>query len=447
MNGFNGCNDIIEEDVKIFIGSIIHCTKPFVLEVIEDGFVIVEGKKIIVVNKNISQLENVKNQLNITSCKEIRLTKTQLLIPGLIDTHIHAPQYPNVGLGYDKPLLEWLEHYTYKLERKFRDQKLSKAVFNAVVKKTLSYGTTTATYFASLFGNSSLLLADAAIQHGQRAFVGKINMTKLAPDDYIETPQETVENTIKFINEVNFRGCDRVKPIITPRFAPSLEFETMEQLAEIARENNLNIQTHISENKEEIKLVKALFRSSSYASVYYQSGLLTPKTVLAHGVHLTDEELTLLAQTGSSISHCPDSNTCLKSGLCDVKRLVSNGIKVGLGTDVSGGPSPSIIQAMRSAIQTSIHISHSKEDYDPLTYCDVFYLATLGGAEALSLQNKIGNFEEGKDFDALIIDADVEDSAADYFVDCNCLELLQKFVFLADNRNIQQVYVSGKQVV
>ncbi|CAH2002412.1 unnamed protein product [Acanthoscelides obtectus] len=249
-----------------------------------------------------------------------------------------------------------------------------------VMRRTLNHGTTTACYFASLFQDASLILVDAVLKYGQRAFIGKINMTTLAPDDYVETPEETIKLTRKFIESVRSKDCELVEPIVTPRFALSLEMDSMIELGQLVKEYNVNVQTHISENTDEVKQVNSKY-GLPYANVYDKAGLLTPKTVLAHGIYLTDEELSLLSQRGSSVSHCPDSNTCLKSGMCDVRRLFSFGIKVGLGTDVSGGASPSIVSAMRSALATSINLSFGQKNYKPLNYLDVFYLATLGGAE------------------------------------------------------------------
>lgn len=407
------------ERLLIIFGNIVHCTEQFKIHIIENGFVMVLENKIMEVNEE-AALEEAKARLNITKhndIEEIRLTESQILIPGLIDTHIHAPQYPNSGLGYDKPLLEWLDTYTYNLEKKYIDQDFSKTVFDAVVRKTLDHGTTTACYFASLYSNSSLLLVDSVITQGQRALIGKINMTTLAPADYIETPSESIANTKSFIKDVTSKKNDLVQPIITPRFALSVDMDLMKELGNIAKENELPIQTHISENIDEIEMVKEKY-NMSYAETYDKANLLTTKTILAHGVYLSDDELKLLAERGTSIAHCPESNTCLKSGLCDVRRLQAAGVKVGLGTDVAGGPSSSIVQAMKAALDVSVHISFQKENYTPLNFEDVFYLATLGGAEALALEDKIGNFEVGKDFDALIIDMDVESSSSDLLLDC-----------------------------
>ncbi|XP_074040709.1 guanine deaminase isoform X2 [Leptinotarsa decemlineata] len=382
------------ENAEVIIGNIIHCTGRFELQLMEKAFVIFQGSEILAVGE-ISALAETKIKLNLKDVKETILKDSQLLIPGLIDTHIHAPQYPNCGLGYDKPLMEWLDTYTYKLEKKYTDLNFSEIVFDHLVRKNLDNGTTTACYFGVLFNDATKILVDSVKKYGQRALIGKINMTTLAPEDYLETPEESITNTLNFIEYVESIGSDLVKPIITPRFALSVEMDLMKKLGQIAKEKNLHIQTHISENTVEVDMVKSKYQMP-YANVYDEADLLTPKTILAHGIYLTDEELELIAERGSSISHCPSSNTCLKSGLCDVKRISKFGIKVGLGT-------------------------------------------------ALSLDRLIGNFQAGKQFDALIIDLNVPD-CTDYLIDCSPLELLQKFIYTGDDRNILNVYVAGKKI-
>ncbi|XP_044264238.1 guanine deaminase [Tribolium madens] len=431
---------------RVIVGQIIHCINLNTLAVIDNGFVIVGRDGKIKAIGNVSDLELVKKQLNLTGYETTTLKKTQLLLPGFIDTHIHAPQYPNAGLGYDKPLLEWLDTYTYKLEKQYKDLELSKKVYDAVVRKTLDYGTTTACYFASLYDDSSLILANSVTKYGQRAFVGKVNMTKLAPSDYIETAQESIDNTLKFIKNVRAIGNPLVQPIITPRFALSVDMDLMKKLSDIAKEYNLNIQSHISENKDEVKMVHESYKDS-YASVYHTAKLLTTKTVLAHGIYLSEDEMKLLNKTGTSISHCPESNVYLGSGICNVRKLWELGINVALGTDVSGGASPSIINAMRSAISASTNLSFMKSEYNKkLTYVDAFYMATLGGAKALALDSEIGNFEVTKSFDAIIVDLNVEHASADLLSKCTPQELLQKLVFLGDDRNVIKVFVNGKIV-
>ncbi|XP_066253550.1 guanine deaminase isoform X2 [Euwallacea similis] len=364
-----------ENLVRIFIGNLLHCTEKLKIESLENGFVAVQGKQIISVGSSSFLNQHINKLKSEFEVQQIHLKKSQILIPGFIDTHIHAPQYPNSGLGYDKTLLDWLESYTFKLERNFRDLQFAKTVFNALI-------------------------------------------------------------------------TDLVQPIITPRFILSTNIPHMKELAKIAKNNDLCIQTHISENVEEVRIVRETF-GMSYAKAYDESDILTPKTILAHGVHLSNDELKLIAKRGASIAHCPGSNTCLKSGLCDVTKLLEYGIKVGLGSDVSGGPSPSIREVMKLALDTTVNIASMKDNHKPLTYTEVFYLATLGGAEVLSLDKKIGNFVVGKEFDALIVDLAVEDSYTDYFpqyMEYSPLENLQKFIYCGDDRNIVKVFVAGKEV-
>lgn len=212
-----------------------------------------------------------------------------------------------------------------------------------------------------------------------------------------------------------------------------------------------------------------MYGGKDYASIYHEAGLLTNKTVLAHGVFLENEEIELLAETGTSISHCPASNTMLSSGLCDVFRLLEGGVKVGLGTDVSGGNCVSIKDVMLRAMDVSHHLEFIKKeeikrtgkmpttqpDYKPLNYKQAVYLATLGGASALAVDDVVGNFEVGKEFDALLIDTSLfpmpnfvlsQMIEQNFTPEQKVLELVQKFIFSGDDRNIVKIFVAGKQV-
>ncbi|XP_044746709.1 guanine deaminase [Coccinella septempunctata] len=434
-----------EKKFVIFSGNIVHSIGPSEIELIENGFIIVEETKIVAIGAS-NDLETCKANLNIKKFHETKLKPSQLLIPGFIDTHIHAVQYPNCGLGYDKPLLEWLNDYTYPMEKQMKNEEFAERVFDAVVNRTLSNGTTTAMYFASLYEHISLLLVESVIKHGQRALVGKINMTVMAPTDYVESENDSIKKTIQFVNKVKKLCNPLVHPVITPRFALSVDMPVMKTLGKIAREEDLHIQTHISENANEVELVERIF-GRKYAEVYDEAGLLTPKTILAHGIHLSESEIDLIAERGASISHCPESNCLLRSGICKVKKLMDREVDVCLGTDVSGGASPSMINAMRAAISSSINSTFvSNEKCECIDWKEAFYLATLGGARALRMENQIGNFEKGKEFDALIVDLDVKDSACDYLLTVSPMENLQKFIFTGDDRNILNVFVAGKQV-
>ncbi|XP_072746241.1 guanine deaminase isoform X2 [Anoplolepis gracilipes] len=430
---------------QIFIGPMIHTDENEELIIKESSAIFIEDGKIIDVMENPKTDQQKIDDFHADKINN--LSFGQFMIPGFIDCHTHAVQFPNLGLGYDKYLLDWLETYTYPLEKKYIDIKFAKQVFEAVVKRTIESGTTTACYFASLYTEASGILVEQAAELGQRAFIGKINMNAPRNDGYYESTENSIKDTMAFIESIERTGNPLVKPIITPRFALSCNMELMQELAKIAKEKNLHIQSHISENEDEIKTVKQVFKEQlSYTAVYEAAGLLTSKTILAHGVHLEDSELALLEKRGTAIIHCPSSNTYLQSGLCDVRRLKANNIKVGLGTDVSGGASYSMLDEMRSVLHVSNCLSLTKRDYVPFNYKEAFHMATLGGAKALSIEDKVGNLVPGKEFDTLIIDLNTKSSLLDNFKDYTLEEKLQRFIYSGDDRNIVSVYVKGRKV-
>ncbi|XP_069674540.1 guanine deaminase-like isoform X1 [Periplaneta americana] len=433
----------------IIVGPIVHSETITPLTAIQQGFIAVVRGRIVCVSSTREKLDKTKEKYGIEDNNVHFLKEGEFVMPGFIDTHIHAPQYPNVGLGYDKKLLEWLTAYTYPLEKKYSDLEFATKIYEAVVRVTLANGTTTATYFATLYYESSLFLADIVEQLGQRAFIGKVNMNNSTAEGYEEDTNESYTCSEQFIRNVQEKRNELVQPIISPRSARGCDMKLMTLLGQLAKKYNVHIQGHIAENQADVKAVLKLYpERNNYADVYDKAGLLTNKTVLAHGVYLNDDELKILAARGTSISHCPNSNTSLQSGLCDVRKLLNAGVKVGLGTDISGGYSPSVLNAIRAALQTSIHVFFKKggdNTYVPLTYHEAFYLATLGGAKALAIDDKTGNFKVGKDFDAIIVNMN-NPGPIDILDKNDINELVQKFLYNGDDRNISKVYVAGRQV-
>ncbi|XP_029674307.1 guanine deaminase-like [Formica exsecta] len=430
---------------QIFIGPMIHTDENGELIIKESIAIFIEDGKIIDVMENPTTDQHKIDDFHAD--KVNNLSYGEFMIPGFIDCHTHAVQFPNLGLGYDKCLLEWLETYTFPLEKKYTEAKFAEQVFEAVVKRTIEVGTTTACYFASLYIEASVILAKKVVELGQRAFIGKVNMNAPRNDGYYESTEKSIKDTIAFVESVEQIGNPLVKPIITPRFALSCNMELMQELAKIAKAKDLHIQSHVSENEAEIRAVKQTFKEqSSYMAVYEAAGLLTNKTILAHGIHLEDSELTMLEKRGTAIIHCPSSNMYLRSGLCDVRRLKAKNIKVGLGTDVAGGSSYSMLDEMRSVLHVSICLSLMKHDHVPFNYKEVFHMATLGGAKALSIDDKVGNLMPGKDFDALIINLNAKNSLLDNFKEYTLEEKLQRFIYSGDDRNIVSVYVRGRKV-
>lgn len=393
----------------------------------------------------------------------------KFLIPGFIDAHIHAPQYSFTGVGTNIPLLDWLNNFTFPFESKFSDLKFADDVYQKVVQRTLACGTTTASYFATVHAEATLALAKICAGKGQRAFIGKVNMDRNSPDFYKDDSTESsIKVTESVIEGIRALNSPIVAPIITPRFVPTCTAGLMTSLGKIASENNdvisksksLAIQSHVSENKSEIVWVSELHpECDSYTDVYYRYNLLTRRTILAHGIHLTEPEIDRLASVGASIVHCPLSNFSLTSGVCPVRKWVNKGIHVALGTDVCGGGSPSMHNAMKNAIIASqvTFIEHADEslrdekvkaDCAPLGWKEALYLATRGGAYALDIEDVAGSLEEGKDFDALVIDPEPQgDRLFDTFGWESVEQVAEKYVIVGDDRNIAQVFVHGRKVV
>jgi guanine deaminase len=285
---------------------------------------------------------------------------------------------------------------------------------------------------------------------------------QLCPDYYKDESAEAglaaTRATIRHVERID-PGFEIVSPILTPRFAPSCSSASMSGLAAIQRETGLPVQTHVSENKGEIELVASMFPdSASYSDVYDRHGLLTPRTVLAHAVHLDDAEADLLAARGTKVSHCPCSNSSLTSGAARVRWLWDKGVEVGLGTDMSGGYSPSILESARQAALVSRHVAMGDDaagdGRNKLMVEEVLYLATKGGALCLGLEEKVGGFEVGKQWDAQLVglrsvddgEQTLEDGNVDVFGWEDWEEKIAKWLYVGDDRNTKKVWVKGREV-
>uniref|UniRef100_A0A8C1Z5E2 Guanine deaminase n=1 Tax=Cyprinus carpio TaxID=7962 RepID=A0A8C1Z5E2_CYPCA len=419
-------NDTTARIAHVFRGTFVHSTSGAAVEILQNCVLGVDDQG------KIAFIENNRDEESLSKLWGFEASdiKHEFLMPGMVDTHIHASQYSYTGTALDLPLLEWLNTYTFPVEAKYKDLEFANNVYTKVVRRTLKNGTTTACYFATIHTDASLLLGELADKFGQRALVGKVCMDcNSAVPQYKESSSE-------------------FKPVVTPRFAPSCSSSLLSELGEIASNNKLHIQSHISENKGEVELVKTLFPGcKSYTDVYLKHKLLTDRTVMAHGCHLTDEELEIFHETGSAISHCPNSNISICSGMLNVRNVLNHKVKLGLGTDVAAGYSPSMLDAMRRTLDTSKALTIQDPQHKTLSFEEVFRLATLGGSEALSLDDQIGNFVVGKDFDALRVNVCVPEGPIDLFPGEGPKVILEKFLNLGDDRNITEVYVAGRQVV
>ena len=433
---------------RVFRGTTIHTPSLGQLR-IQDSVLAVDSRGRIAFIRPGEELDTLKEKFSLEDSTFVQLSPSQFLIPGFIDTHIHAAQYPNTGLGLDRPLLGWLAEYTFPLEARFCDPVYARHVYSDVIRHTLRSGTTTACYYTTVHTEAATVMCDLMHEYGQRGLVGKTCMDHNSPPALTQTVEMNIEGTKQLIAHISHLKTDLLSPVLTPRFALSCSVECMQALGALAREGHYHIQTHISENKEEVETVRQMFPNAlSYTHLYQECGLLTDKTILAHAVHLSDQELATCREERVGISHCPVSNFALKSGLLDCRRVLERDIKLGLGTDVSGGYAVSMLEVMRQTLIASSCVSFLTDNrsYRPLDYREAFHLATLGGARVLGLEDRVGSFEEGKEFDALLIDTNTPHSVMSCDTNLIPCEMFQKFFYTGDDRNISQVFVRGRLV-
>ena len=418
------------------------------VEVLPDRYVVVEQESGKIVSMG---TEKPADGVPVTE-----VPRDGFVMPGLVDAHLHAPQYAFAGIGTNRPLLEWLNEFTFPFEARCKELEWARKVYTAVVGRTLRAGTTTAVYFATLHNEASLELARVCEEKGQRAFVGRVSMDRNSPDFYVEaSTAAAIADETRFVEDMLARKSALVAPIVTPRFVPTCTAELMAALGKLADAHGLLVQSHVSENRSEIAWVKELHpECASYTDTYARYGLLSDRTLLAHGVHLTDAELELLARTRGTVVHCPLSNFSLTSGVCPLRRLLAAHVRVALGTDVCGGASPSMLDAMKQALVASqvAYIRAQEQEQPekqapaPLGWRDVLYLGTRAGADAVGLGSTVGHFAPGMQFDALVVDPHAQDGCFDLFGWESPEQVAEKFIVAGDDRNIATVFVRGRPV-
>lgn len=387
-----------------------------------------------------------------------RLLDGEYILPGFIDLHVHAPQWAQAGTALDLPLYDWLNTYTFPIESKFSDINFAQSVYEDLVQTLLANGTTTALYFASIHKESSLLLAQICARLGQRGLVGKVVMDNpdQCPDYYRDESteialKETEEFiiTVKKLNEQTKQG---IYPVVTPRFIPSCTDEALKGLGELAAKYNTHIQSHCSESDWQHGYAIERFHKHD-AFALNDFGLLQEKTVMAHCNFLADEDAKLFASTGTAVAHCPISNVFFSNGVLPARHLHDLGIEIGLGTDISGGFSPSLFDNVRQAViaarmleegvDTTISADKRGVSSSRITTSEAFYFATAGGGEALSLP--VGRIEENYAWDVQIINTTLPTAKLPIF-NYDLEDIFQKIMYLARPENIQQVWVQGEKV-
>jgi len=405
--------------MKAYKGNIIFTKNKEQFEIYENHYLLVNEGKVKGIDRSITD-ESI----------EIIDYTDHLIIPSFVDLHTHGPQYRNRGIGLDQELLPWLKNYTFKEEQKFSSKEYAKKIYEKFSQDLLKNGTTHAVLFGSIHNASNKLLIDILEKYNIQAYVGNVNMDQNSSKDLDEKTEESIKKTKELLNYTKDKST---RSIITPRFVPSCSIELMENLGLIAKENNLAIQTHMSENKNEVKLVKKMHPwINDYIDVYEKYNLLNSKTIFAHCVHSPKSERLKIKENKAYVAHCPNANFNLASGIMPLRTFLKEEINMGLGTDIAAGHTLSIIDVMKSALQASKLKWYENNALSPVTVSEVFYLATKGGG---AFFGNVGSFEEGYDFNALIIKDDYE------LYNLSVKERIEKFIFTGDDRMIKKIII------
>lgn len=414
-------------------GNLVYAEVPGKLTARRDAFLVCSGSQVTGV---FDALPPAMTDIPVTDFGD------QLIIPGLVDLHTHAPQFAFRGMGMDMELLQWLEEYPFREEARYDDFVYANQAYDRFVAALTRGGTARAVIFATIHSPATLHLMGMLSEAGMQAYVGKVSMDRNCPPALREKTGPGLAETENWI--INSLGLfSGVRPILTPRFVPSCTEKMMKGLGELSAKYDLPVQSHLSENRAEVQWVRELHPGQSYAEVYDRCGLLgKPKpSIMAHCVYCTEEELDRMTWNQVFVAHCPQSNTNLASGIAPVRRMLKRGMRVGLGTDMAGGFSASIFRAMSDAIQVSkLRWALLEEEAEPfLTIPEVFYLATKGGG---AFWGKAGSFEPGYAFDALVMD----DTTLGSKENLDLEQRLERIIYLSDDRNISAKYVAGQRL-
>nr|CAA6828650.1 MAG: Guanine deaminase (EC [uncultured Thiotrichaceae bacterium] len=362
-----------------------------------------------------------------------------LIIPGMIDTHVHYPQTDMIA-AYGSQLLEWLETYTFPTEQQFSDPEHAKEVATFFLNELLRNGTTTALVFGTVHPESVDSFFHVAEQLNLRMIAGKVLMDRNCPEYLQDTPDQGYQESKTLIEK--WHGKGRLAYAVTPRFAPTSSSEQLNKAAQLLDEHpDVYMHTHLAENPDEVNWVEKLFpQSRSYLDVYHQHHLLRPRSVLAHCIHLDDDDKQCMSETGSAAAFCPTSNLFLGSGLFDLEGFRKQGIRVGMGTDIGGGTSFNMLKTGSEAYKVT-QLRGKK-----LSAFQALYLATLSGAKALYLDDKIGNFKTGKEADFVVLNFKGTPLIERRMQHTKTLhEKLFALIMLGDDRSISATYILGNQ--
>ena len=421
---------------KVYKAHILFTKEKDHFEVFENGYIAVEDGIVLGVASNLKDL----------GCEDAEVIDfgNKLLIPAMNDMHVHAPQVHNQGVAMDLELLPWLQNYTFPEESKYADVHYAERMYRRFIHTQWLFGTMRSVVFATMHTDSTRVLMKLYQEAGMGAMVGKVGMNRNCPDTLTEEVDAYVEGQERLIAEFSNLSpltshlSPLVRPIITPRFVPSCTPELLKACGELANKYQLPVQSHLSENTSEIAWVAELEKeSTSYGDAYNRYGLFgqTP-TIMAHCVWTDGSELELMKKNRVMVAHCPTSNFNLSSGLAPVRTFLDEGLPIGLGSDISGGHDLNMLRMLVYAIQVSkMHYQQDKSKAF-LTLPEIFWIATKSAG---SFFGKVGSFEPGYEFDALVIDDEVLHPD-----EYSLLHRLERFIYVGDDRQILHRFCRGQ---
>jgi guanine deaminase len=424
--------------LTVYLGHIVDPIDEDNYRDIPEGALVVSSDGLIRAVGNWSELEsqysaNAGIEARIINCGQ------KLIMPGMIDMHIHLPQVTQIGKSGDT-LLSWLEKYIFPAESRFSDLSYAEKIAAWFFDQLACNGTTLAVVFATIHKEATDAAFSIAAAKGMRAIMGKVMMDRNAPAALLEDRKNSISDSENLAAKWHGHDDGRLLYAFTPRFAITATDELLKECGKLWQSNpGTYMHTHLSESIEEVKKVSSLFPDSrSYLDVYDHSGLCGSRSVFAHSIHLDDENLNLLHRKKCALAHCPSSNFFLKSGIFPIERVKAAGVQFGLGSDVAAGPQMSIFGVMKDAnfIQPQIWISPR----------ELFYRATRGGAKALQLDDRLGSLEAGKEADFIIVDPTLKNACPRDILEHETDDILSALVFLGDDRMIDATYIRGRQV-
>ena len=418
--------------MKILKGNLVSAPALGKLEIVEHGCLVLHDD---------GSIQSVEKAVPQSADAEVIDYGDSLIMPSFVDMHLHAPQYPMLGMGMDLPLIDWLNTYTFKTEARFEDSDYARRIYKKLASDLITSGTTRVCMFSSLHTDATLILMEELEKAGVTGYVGKVNMDRNGSPELQETTEQSKRETLRWLD-----ACGRfktVKPILTPRFTPSCTDELMSWLGKLAAERGLYVQSHLSENKGEIAWVKELCPDcAQYWESYDRAGLWKDHTVMAHCVHSDEREREAMREHGVVTAHCAGSNINICSGVAPVRTLLREGNLVTLGSDIAGGA----LLAMNKVITMSIRASkfrHMQTDGKDefLTVEEGYYLGSTAGHEYFGGH---GGFVPGDKLHAIVVDdSDFTEAAHPLSV----RERFERAIYMMHRHNIVSVWSEGKNVV